>query len=62
MRAGEILFRKKLCRGRLMAFFAKLPPCTVAMEACANPWATQIRFSDGGQITIEGPFRHSDVR
>jgi transposase len=33
---GGIVFRKKLGRGRLLAFFAKLPRCTVAMEACAG--------------------------
>jgi transposase len=33
---GEVLFRKKLGRGRLLAFFASLPPCVVAMEACAG--------------------------
>ena len=34
--AGGIVFRKKLGRGRLLAFFATLPPCVVAMEACAG--------------------------
>jgi hypothetical protein len=34
--AGAIVFRKKLSRGRLLAFFASLPPCVVAMEACAG--------------------------
>lgn len=34
--AGGVVFRKKLGRGRLLAFFAKQPPCLVAMEACAG--------------------------
>jgi transposase len=34
--AGEVVFRKKLGRGRLLDFFAGLPPCVVAMEACAG--------------------------
>ncbi|MGZ3377529.1 MAG: IS110 family RNA-guided transposase [Phenylobacterium sp.] len=34
--AGAIVFRKKLGRGRLLAFFASQPPCVVAMEACAG--------------------------
>ncbi len=34
--AGGVVFRKKLGRGRLLAFFASLPPCLVAMEACAG--------------------------
>ena len=34
--SGEVVFRKKLGRGRLLAFFSGLPPCVVAMEACAG--------------------------
>ena len=34
--AGGSVFRKKLGRGRVLAFFATLPPCVVAMEACAG--------------------------
>ena len=34
--SGEVVFRKKLGRSRLLAFFAGLPPCIVAMEACAG--------------------------
>lgn len=30
-------------------------------QICLDPWSTQIRFSDGGQITIEGPFEHVDA-
>jgi transposase len=33
---GSVVFRKKLSRGRLLAFFASQPPCLVAMEACAG--------------------------
>jgi transposase len=33
---GEIVARRKLRRSRLTAFFAELPPCLVAMEACAS--------------------------
>lgn len=25
-----------------------------------DPWSTQLRFADGGRITIEGPFDHWD--
>src|SRR3954451_7012685 len=35
--AGAIVFRKTLRRGQLLAFLATLPPCTVAMEANAEP-------------------------
>jgi transposase len=34
--SGAIVFRKKLSRGRLLAFFASQSPCLVAMEACAG--------------------------
>ena len=41
---GEIVIARKLARGRLVAFFAQLPPCLVAMEACgsAHHWGRQI--------------------
>lgn len=41
---GHVVFRKKLSRGQLLSFFADLPPCIVAMEACAtaNYWAREI--------------------
>src|SRR6201985_791776 len=34
--SGGVVFRKKLSRSRLLAFFASQPPCVVAMEACAG--------------------------
>src|SRR5829696_3675444 len=34
--AGAVVFRQTLRRGQLLAFLATLPPCTVAMEACAS--------------------------
>jgi len=34
--SGSVVFRKKLGRSRLLAFFAAQPPCVVAMEACAG--------------------------
>src|SRR4051794_21867510 len=34
--AGAVVFRKKLRRTQLLAFLATLPPCTVALEACAS--------------------------
>ena len=38
---GNVLFRKKLTRNKLVEFIANLPVCTIAMEACggANFWA-----------------------
>jgi transposase len=34
--SGAVVFRKKLGRARLLAFFAAQAPCVVAMEACAG--------------------------
>uniref|UniRef100_UPI00355AD5F9 IS110 family transposase n=1 Tax=Ruegeria jejuensis TaxID=3233338 RepID=UPI00355AD5F9 len=41
---GHAVFRKKLRRGQVLEFFAKLPRCVVAMEACASAhyWAREI--------------------
>lgn len=41
---GAVVFRKKLRRDKLLAFFAEHPPCVVAMEACASShhWAREI--------------------
>jgi transposase len=43
-RAGAVLFRKKLSRGKLLTFPASQPRCTIAMEACASAhyWGRQI--------------------
>ena len=38
------MFRRKLTRGRLLAFLAAQPRCLVAMEACASAhyWGREI--------------------
>jgi transposase len=43
-RTGAVVFRKKLRRDQLLAFFAGQPRCVVAMEACASAhyWAREI--------------------
>ena len=33
---GEVVVRRRLSRGRILAFFEKLPRCLVGMEACAG--------------------------
>ena len=33
---GEIVVVRKLTRSQLIPFFAELPPCVVAMEACSS--------------------------
>ncbi|MNI24109.1 hypothetical protein D3C73_777180 [compost metagenome] len=31
-------------------------------QICLDPWSTQLRFADGGRISIEGPFDHRDAQ
>ena len=42
--AGEVAFRKRLRRDKVLEFFASRPRCLVAMEACggAHHWAREI--------------------
>ncbi len=43
--AGKAVLRRKLRRAAVLAFFKKLPPCLVGIEACstAHHWAREIR-------------------
>ncbi|WP_398471491.1 IS110 family transposase [Tardiphaga sp.] len=42
--AGAVFLRKKLRRSELIAFFTKLPPCVVGIEACgtAHYWGREL--------------------
>src|SRR5215203_4525093 len=42
--SGAVVLRKKLRRIQVLSFFAALPPCTVAMEACggSHHWAREM--------------------
>jgi transposase len=42
--AGKIILQRQLRRGRVIAFFKKLPHCLVGMEACAtgHHWAREL--------------------
>lgn len=53
---GAVVFRKKLRRDRLLAFFADQPRCCVAMEACASAhhWARAIG-SLGHEVRLISP-------
>lgn len=50
---GKVIIRKKLARGRVMEFFAELPPCLVGIEACATAhyWARQLK-SVGHEVRL----------
>jgi transposase len=41
---GKVLFRRRLRRGEVVAFFAELPSCLIGIEACATAhfWARQL--------------------
>ncbi len=45
---GKVVFRQQLKRGRVLAFFRKLKPCNVGIEACATShhWAREIGALD----------------
>ena len=53
---GRVLLRKKLQRSQVAAFFAKLPPCVVAMEACggAHHWGRKLSAL-GHQVRLIAP-------
>lgn len=42
--AGQTVLRRRLGRSELLAFFSKLPPCSIAKEACssAHHWAREL--------------------
>ncbi len=42
--SGRAVLRKKLRRDQVLAFFAQLPACVVAMEACggAHVWGREL--------------------
>jgi transposase len=42
---GTTVLRKRLRRGQVLAFFGRLPPCLVGLEACATAhyWARELR-------------------
>ncbi len=41
---GAVVIRQQLKRGRVIAFFKKLPPCLIGIEACASSqyWAREL--------------------
>ncbi|MER9197422.1 transposase, partial [Mesorhizobium australicum] len=42
--ASEVVVRRKLTRGRVLAFFESLPRCLVGIEACSSShyWAREL--------------------
>jgi len=54
--SGEVVFRDKIRRAKLLEFFASKPPCTVVMEACggAHHWGREIAKL-GHQVKLIAP-------
>jgi len=47
---GKVVVRKQLSRGKVLPYFAQLPPCLVGLEAC------------GGLTTGRGSYRSWGTR
>ena len=43
--AGQVLIRRQLKRCYVLAFFQKLPPCLIGIEACASShhWSRELQ-------------------
>jgi transposase len=43
--AGQVVLRRQLRRRHVLAFFQKLPPCLVGIEACASRhhWSRELQ-------------------
>ena len=43
--AGQVVIRRQLKRRYVLAFFQKLPPCLIGIEACASShhWSRQLQ-------------------
>jgi transposase len=53
---GKVVYKKVLKRGQVLRFFGNLPPCRVAMEACASAhyWGRQLT-SLGHEVKLIPP-------
>jgi transposase len=42
---GAVVIRRRIGRAKMLEFFAALPPCVVAIEACpsAHHWSRKLR-------------------
>jgi peptidoglycan/xylan/chitin deacetylase (PgdA/CDA1 family) len=59
---GRPVLRRKLRRGKVLAFFAGLPSCLVGMEACASThyWARELQAL-GHKVQLIPPHYDSDA-
>ena len=69
--AGQVIIRRQLKRRQVIAFFQKLPPCLVGIEACASShyWSRELqdrrtqkaRCNDGPRSVRGGGFSYSET-
>ena len=66
---GKVVIRRQLKRRYVLAFFEKLPPCLVGIEACASShhWSRELQAlghtSPGGKACVAASFScRFDVR
>ena len=54
---GEVVFNQALRRSQVLAFFERLEPCLVGMEACATShyWARETSDLPTGQAHLLAP-------
>src|SRR6516225_5458295 len=55
---GEVVLRRQLKRRYVLAFFQKLPPCLVGIEACASShhWSRELQAL-GHTVRLMPPMR-----
>ena len=58
--AGQVVIRRQLKRRYVLAFFQKLPPCLVGIEACASShhWSRELQAL-GHTVRLIPPEPHS---
>ena len=52
--AGQLVIRRQLKRRQVLAFFEKLPPCLIGIEACASShyWSRELQALGRGLLII----------
>src|SRR5205823_448711 len=53
--AGQVVIRRQLKRRSVVAFFQKLPPCLVGIEACASAHLSATLFKTDRSSRSAGP-------
>ena len=59
--AGQVVVRQRLARRRVLAFFEKLAPCLVGIEACSSShyWARELVARGHPGIAFPDQFPHT---